>query len=193
MPLPMDGGAPSVDALVRMAESSPLGIRGLAGVAGGLLLLAGARLYRLSVVAPGILGGLLVGALLPVSDPTVQAVVAVVLAAVGGLVCHFLERVAIHAVGAVVTAGLTQATWPLVTGVGTPWWAPAAGALVGLLLFPSVFRYLLKWITSLLGALTVAWAAGWSDRLWVVALLALAGVIVQTGTGRRQAVEKEED
>lgn len=191
--LPLHG--PSVDAFVQFAESTPLGLRGAVALTGGLLLVAGARLYRLAIVAPGIVGGVLLASWAPLSpDPLIQALAYVVLAGVGGLACHFLERLAIHAIGALVVAACANAAWPLVTGDPTPWWAPAGGALVGLFLFPPVFRSLVHWVTALLGAAIVAWAAGWSGSLPIILGLALVGGGIQyaTRSGRRRSRARED-
>lgn len=194
MPIHFPPGEGAVDALVQLANSTPLGVRGIAAVAGGLLLVAGARLYRLAIVAPGILGGLVFGAAVPVSnDPMTQGIYMVIVGVVGAIACHFLERVAIHAIGAVVTAGVVNAAWPLVTSQVTPWWAPVAAALLGSLLFPTLFKALLKGITALLGAITLAWAAGWSDRLWIMAALAAVGLAIQVGAGRKKTEAQEEE
>ena len=181
----------AVDALVQLAEATPLGVRGCLAVLGALLLVAGARLYRLTILAPGIIAGLLLGAWLPLTmEPAVQAVVMVVLAAAGALFCHFLERLAIHATGALLVAWLTNMLWPVITGAVAPWWGPAVGALAGLMLFPTVFKLLIKWITAALGAVTIVYAAGFEQYqiIWVAGLT-LLGVMIQMGTGRKKSRE----
>ncbi len=182
MPLPPMPAPPQT--LQVWLETTPVWITGLSG---GLLLLAGGRLYKLAILAPGILGGVAAAMMLPASlGPVVIAIAAVVLAAAGALICHLLERVAVHVIGAIAVAGVVQLAWPLAVGQPTPWWGMVVAAALGLLLFPSVFRGLIKWITALLGALMLAWSIGEPENLWVVGGLFLGGCIVQGATGKRK-------
>ncbi len=181
----------SLDSLVKLAESTPLGVRGVAALTGVVLTVAGARLYRFAVLVPGLLVGVLLGAMLPTSiDNGIRIGAMVVLAIVGAMVCFMVERVAVHAIGAIVVAGLVNAAWPMFSaGATAPWWGLAGGAVVGLFLFPSVFHLLLVLVTSLLGAITLAYAAGYSDNLLVVGGVTLVGLVLQTGlrgTGKRK-------
>jgi hypothetical protein len=180
-------------------ESTP---RWITGLTGGLLLLAGGRLYRLAVVAPGVLGGVALALMLPQDlGPIVIALAAVLLAAVGALLCHFLERVAIHVVGAVALAGLARVAWPPLLHEPAPWWGLLLGGALGLLFFPRIFKALIKAITALLGALVLAWSFGalegsvscWGVTVqpWmIVAVLFAVGLIVQMVTGRKAEKEK---
>ncbi len=175
-------------------ETTPVWITGLSG---GMLLVAGGRLYKLAVVAPGVLGGvagaLWIGEAAGLTGPVV-AVAAVVLAVAGAVLCRFLERMAVAAIGVIATAGITQLAWPLVTdGAAAPWWGVLLGGAVGLLLFPGIFRSLIRWITALLGALMVAWSVGYSDNVWVVGVLFLVGCVVQAGTGKGKKGKKKDD
>jgi hypothetical protein len=177
-----------------MAESAPTWITGLAG---GLLLVAGGRLYKLAVVAPGMLLGVAAALWIGTEvglEPVVVAVAAVVLALAGALVCRLLERVAVHAIGAIALAGVTQAAWPMVVqGQAAPWWGVLLGGAVGLLLFPAVFKALIRWITALLGAVMVAWSLGYDDNAWVVGGLFLAGCVVQGLSGKRRKDRKKQE
>ncbi|MCB9746197.1 MAG: hypothetical protein H6741_24095 [Alphaproteobacteria bacterium] len=178
---------PTLAELQALTDQVP---RGLAAVAGLLVMVAGARLYPFAIMAPGLAAGIAVGVALPLEmEPAARAILAVVLGGVGAIACRSVERMAIWGVGAIVTGGLTVAIWPLVTGAPGPWWAAGAGAVAGLLLFPGVFRFALKPITAWAGATIVAWAAGMQGNLLVIAGLAVLGFLVQLGTGRR----KEED
>jgi hypothetical protein len=166
-------------------QSTPTWITGLSGA---LLMLAGGRLYRLAVVAPGLLAGVLVALELPADlGPPTIAVAALILAGAGALICHLLERVAVHAIGAIALTGLVHLGWPLAAGEPAPWWGLVLGAALGLLLFPRVFRSLIRWITALLGALMVAWSLGYQDNPWVVGTLFLAGCVVQGASGKGKA------
>lgn len=175
-----------MDWLSDTAEAIPLGLRGLSGILGGLLMIAGARLYPLAIMAPGLLLGLGLGLALPETiDPSIRAIAAVAVAGFGALVCRFVERAAVAAFGAVVTGGLVHAAWPLVMGDATPWWGAAAGAVVGLLLFPRAFKALLIPLTALLGAIALGFALGVQDNLLAIGGMAAAGTIGQLLLSRR--------
>ena len=157
-----------------------VGLRGVAGVVGGLLLLAGARLYPLAIMAPGLLAGLALGLVLPPEvDTPIRIVAALVVAVVGALLCRFVERVAVAGFGAVVTAGVGHLGYPLAMGEPSPIWVAPAAALVGLLLFPRAFKLLLIPLTALLGAMSVSVALGVQENLLAVGGLAAAGVVAQ--------------
>ena len=70
---------------------------------------------------------------------------------------------------------------------------PAAGAVVGLLLFPSVYKRLLGVVTAVLGGLCTAWALGQPDDLRVVGVVAVLGMVVQAASGARKRRRDEED
>src|SRR4051812_4619770 len=119
------------------ALASPLVIRAVVGVAGGVLVVAGARVYKaalflatFAVGAAGAAAGL--HALSPHVDvaPSAVPVAAVVAGAALAGVAAFVHRVALAGVGAfvgAVTAGAVAA-W---LAPGSPWWVPAIGGLVG--------------------------------------------------------------
>lgn len=159
--------------------------RGALGVAGGLVCVAGARLYPLVIVAPGFAAGVLAGMSLPL-DPSTRAIAAVVLGAIGALLCRFVERIAVVGVGAVLAGSLANAVWPLLTGQPAPWWGAALGALAGLALFPGVFRAMLLPLTALLGAFLLGWSFGFQTRLPVVLGVAIGGLIIQLATRKRE-------
>lgn len=136
---------------------APLLARVAAGLLGAVLMLRGARLYRVAVIAPGVLLGGAAGGLGAAAlglGPPAEAVAAVAVAVVGGVACSFAEAVAVRLAGVFVGAGLAQ-VWP-----GAPWWAALVGALAGLLVFPAIWRALLPLLTAAMGTLAVAWAAG---------------------------------
>jgi len=194
MPLP-ELSLPAIpDSAQAWLETTPTWITGLSG---GLLLVAGGRLYKLAVVAPGIAGGVYAALMLPAElGPPMIAIAAVVLAIAGAILCRLLERLAVAGVGVLATAGVTQLAWPLVMdGQAAPWWGLLIGGAVGLLLFPSVFKALIRWITALVGALMVSWSLGYQENPWVVGGLFLAGCIVQaaSGGGRRRKDEGQRE
>ncbi|MED5369792.1 MAG: hypothetical protein VX899_02150 [Myxococcota bacterium] len=173
--------------IVGAADQTALGFRGIVGLLGGLLALAGARLYKLSILAPGIVLGLFVGTLLPGDiDAAIRAVVAVVLAGLGALLCRFVERAAVSVFGAVLTGGLAYTLYPLFQGEPSPWWLPAAAAGLGLLLFPKLFHALLRPLTAILGGLLVSVAVGQPGHPLVIGGVAAVGMVVQFSAGRKK-------
>jgi hypothetical protein len=192
MPLPELAIPPLPSTWQAWLETTPTWIT---GVSGGLLLVAGGRLYKLAVVAPGIVAGVYAATWLPAElGSVVIAVAAVVLAIAGAILCRLLERLAVAAIGVIAMAGVTQLAWPLaMDGQVAPWWGVLVGGALGLLLFPSVFRALIRWITALLGALMVAWSVGYHDNLWVVGGLFLLGCIVQAASGKGKGAKKKDD
>ncbi len=182
------------DTLQDPLQMLPFGLRGLAGLVGILLALAGARFYKLAVLAPGLLLGIAVGLLLPETlEAPLRAIIAVVVAGFGAVVCRFVEQAAVRAFGAVVAGGLVYTAWPVVLDEPSPWWAAAAGAALGLLLFPRAFQALLKPLTALLGALALAFALGQEHNPFVIGGVALLGAVVQLGTGGKKGKDKPRD
>ena len=176
-----------VDHLLALAESTPLGVRGLAGVLGGVLCVAGSRLYPLAIVAPGLLLGAAVGLGLP-PELAVGARIGIglVVALAGVLLSRFVERVAVSLFGAAVLGSLVYALAPLALGAPAPWWGPVLGALLGLLLFRSLFKALLAPLTAWLGAMVVAWSLGRPDQILIVLGLPALGTLVQLAVGRKK-------
>ena len=152
------------------------------------LCLFGERLYRLAVVAPGLMIGAWAGAALAdwakFATP-VAVMLSVGLAALGALVCWLAESVAVRLAGSVLAAAIGHAAWAMAHRV-EPWWGPPVAGLLGLLLFPAVWKALLKGITAALGAVCVGTALGWEDRPWWVAGLALVGWGVQVAAGKKE-------
>jgi uncharacterized membrane protein YeaQ/YmgE (transglycosylase-associated protein family) len=154
------------------------------GVLGVVLALAGARFYRLAIVAPGFALGVLAGLQVPGGQET-RLVAALALGIIGAAVLHLLERFAVRVGGAFLTAGLAQVAAPLVTGQPNEWYIPVAGGVVGLFLFPSLYKKLLPVITAIMGGLCVAWSVGAGEDLRVVGSVAAIGVVVQLASGAR--------
>jgi len=166
-----------------------LAARAPLGLVGALLLLAGARLYRLAIVGPGFAAGVIVG--LQVTggaSPSVQAVAALSLGVVGAVALLFLERVAVAIAGAVLCGGLADAVGPAALGGPVPWYVPLAAALLGLLLFPRLYKALLPVLTSIIGALCLTRALDRPHDLALLGGLALVGIVVQliTRKGKRR-------
>ncbi len=141
------------------------------------LMLVGARLYRVAVMAPGLALGVLAAVYLPM-DLELRLVAGVIVGGLAALGCHMVEQGAVRAFGALLCAGLTWVGLPLVLA-DPPVWAPAVGAAVGLLLFVKAFKALLIPLTSLGGALLVALALGYEQQLLLVGAGTAAGTLVQ--------------
>lgn len=154
------------------------------------LMLVGARLYGLAVISPGLAAGAAAGLYLPV-EPQLALVIGVIVAGVGAAVCKMVEQAGVRAFGALLMAGATWSVLPLATA-DPPVWGPAAGAAVGLLLFPRAFKALVVPLTSLGGALLVAYAVGRPDQVLLIAAGAAAGTVVQL-TLRRPKVEDDDE
>ena len=152
----------------------------LLAIVGGILLVAGARLYRLAVVAPGLVGGVLIGAeIMHGADPIMRLVAAIGLAAIGAVLMLIVERVSISVTGAFLLSGITHAAAPILLDSQPPWYVPVAAAVVGLLLFPKLFRSLLFVLTSLGGALCLAWAMDRSQELPLICGMWTVGIVIQ--------------
>jgi len=166
--------------LVGRADQTAIGFRGVLGLLGTGLTFMGGRLYKLSILVPGIVLGLFIGTLLPTDiDAAIRAVLAVILAGLGALICRFVERAAISVFGAVLAGGLSYTVWPVFEGQAAPWYVPALAAAVGLLLFPKLFHALLRPLTALLGGMLVAISLGYPGNPLVIGGVAALGMIVQ--------------
>ncbi len=150
------------------------------GVAGGALLVAGARLYKLAILTPGLAIGVMLGLEITTgASAEVQLIAGLALGLVGAGVMLLAERLAIALAGALLLGGLANALTPLLLPGQDAWYVPAAGAVLGLLIFPRLFRALLFILTSLGGALCIAWSAGRPEELPLIGGLWLAGTVIQ--------------
>lgn len=150
------------------------------GVVGIALAVLGSRLYRLAIIGPGVALGAAAG--LEVASATGfehQLVAACCLGVLGGLGFYLLERVAIALSGAFVVGGLANVGAALYLGQTPEWYVPAAGAVVGVFLFPSLYKRLLPVVTAILGGLCVSWAVHQPEDLRVVGAVALLGLVGQ--------------
>ncbi len=154
------------------------------------LVLVGARLHALAVISPGLALGAAAAVYLPI-EPSMRLVAGVVVAGVGALICRMLEQAAVRSFGALLAAGLTATALPLVVPE-PPVWAPAVGAALGTLLFPSAFRVLLIPLTATAGSLLIAFAIGQQEQVLLIAAGAVVGTLLQFAL-RREASEEEEE
>ncbi len=165
-------------------------------LAGIVFLAFGARVYGLVVVAPGIIGGLALGAAVGqlVGGPLAVSVAMVIAALAGAIACQLFERVALAVGGLGLGAWLAWAAWPLALHAPSPWWGLAGGGLLGALAFPRVYHLALKPLTALLGAWAVAWSVHREHLPWLVIGLAAVGTAVQVwlgGKGGKKPARKE--
>lgn len=167
--------------------------RVIIAVGGILLTVVGARIYRLAVLMPGLIGGAAVGLMLGQSlDPVAWIGLSVGLGIVGMALCWFVERAAVSAAGAFVVGGLVHAVGPTVLGGDVAWYWPVAGAVLGLMLFPKLFKAALVFITATLGALAITWSLGASHHLPLLGGIALFGICVQS-VGSKRRKKRTED
>lgn len=187
--------SPDLSGLAALSLESPMGLRILVGAVGGLLLIAGARVYKAglfgSCFAAGAVGaavGLAYSATWvdALGRPEVIGLGALVAGVAVAGVAALAHRVALLAVGGVAGIVLGAGVGDLIGGAGLVA-GPAIGALVGALLFPWVFEWLLKLVTPAVGAVCIAWAVGRPDTLWLVLVLWLVGALVQVGLLRSRA------
>lgn len=165
------------------ADSTPV-VRLLVGLAGALLLVVGARIYRGALLLAGfgvgsvatVLSLRFVGEYIPIEDSVVIPATlmgGVVLAGITSVV----HRMGLLAVGGFVGAGVATGLAALFGDV--EWWVPTIGSLVGSVAISWAFPHLLKVLTPLVGSVLVAWAAGVLDRAGLLAVLWLGGSAVQ--------------
>ena len=163
--------------------SSELGV--MIGLVGLLVLIAGTRFYKLTVMAPGFLFGALVASkygnllgLPPAGPVEPQVMVGLLLGGAAALAMIFLEQLAIALTGALVGGALVMFVGPMLVTV-VEWYVPFIGAFIGALIFPSLYRRLLVPTTALLGAVCVGYGLGFNDNLPVIGVLWLFGSCVQ--------------
>lgn len=183
--------------LSAISMQAPMVLRGVVLVLGLIVLVAGARVYKAGLLSASFIAGALSALwLLGMASTQLPALGAPMVLGVAAGICGLFvmaiaaaaHRIALIGVGAV--AGLTLAAavlgmLPLTVPVG--WWWPLPAALIGAVAFPFVYRFLLKLITPAVGAMAIAWAVGRPDTLWLLGLLWVLGVLVQTmlGTGKQ--------
>jgi hypothetical protein len=177
-----------VDWVETVASTSPVVVRGVVGVSGAIVALAGARIYRpslfLGAFAVGVIGAsmLLSSALpyLPAAMHQQEAAIAVALA--GGVVAAgsaaYIHRIGLVLVGAVVGLAATLAIASL---AGLTPWIGLVGAAIGAVAFPFVYPKLLEVLTPAVGAAMIAWAAGLPHAVWILVPVFVIGCAVQLG------------
>ena len=148
---------------------------------GVLLILAGSRLYRLMLVGPGfVVGVLLTTHYAPAGADTTKMAIVVVSGLVGALVLHLMEQTALRIVGVALMVGASTAIAPELFGKNPPWFLNYIAGAIGAVGFPIIYERALPLLTSLLGALAIAWVLGRQTDLWMLGILSVLGAIFQT-------------
>ena len=170
---PSDWGLETIDA------------RWLVLVIGIILVLFGSRTYKLFLMSPGaVVGVLLALEYSPSGDEVTKAGIAVGAGVVGALLVLMVEKVALSAAGAALLAGLSIAIGPQFVS-DVPWYIPTIAGLVGAMFFPIIYRRSLRIVTPVMGALAVVLALGRPEDLWLLGGLTLVGIVLQhTLTGK---------
>lgn len=152
-------------------------------IAGTVLLLFGARVYRVLVVGPGIIAGLLVAnevnQYLHLSGWS-AAILALCLSIAGAWLFATIERWTLAIVGAALALGLWGQGWTFLQGGSPPWWSWLVASALGGLIIPRLYGILLKPLTALAGALTLTATMAEGSTL--------QGLLTRPGQGINQAV-----
>ena len=147
-------------------------------IIGILLLVIGSRVYRLIIISPGFVCGALISKNFISGSSEVQLIATLVLGIVGAILLTSIERLAISIVGALLFGGVVFAVGPLIMGT-VAWFIPVLAALVGSFVFPLIYKKVLPISTSLLGALSVAWALEMSSDTRIIVGLWVVGLVFQ--------------
>jgi hypothetical protein len=150
-------------------------------IVGALLLIAGARIYRLVIIAPGFVCGALIATNYVSGSQEVKLIVTLVAGIVGAIILTKLEKLALAIVGALLTAGLVYSVAPFIGVV--QWYVPVIAGFVGSLVFPYVYKKALPISTALLGALCIGWSTGLSQDPVMICVFWVGGIVVQTMFG----------
>jgi len=134
---------------------------GIEALLGGVLLIAGRRLFWLFVAGVGCVIGLsFVPRLLPNQPEGVIVAGAVVLGVLGALLAQFAQKAAIGVVGFFGGGWLALALLSfLVGGAGIPQWIVfIVGGIIGVILLSTLFEWGLVLLSALIGANLLATA-----------------------------------
>jgi hypothetical protein len=154
------------------------------GIAGVVLLFAGARLYRLAVVTTGFVGGAVLGLQLSGHvEAQVLTISVVCMGIIGAFIMHMAERLAFALIGAMVAAALAHAIWPSIMPGEVPFYVPTAAGIVGMVVVPRLFTALLPLFTTVLGAFCIAWALGDPGDWRILGPVVVVGLLGQAALG----------
>ena len=165
----------------------------LAGLFGVLFLVSGARLYRVLIMLPGAVAGIILGLRLSAGAVEEVQLFSIVFCAVCGLVFSFLlEKAMIAVAGALFGGGLVHVFLPIVTGEEPIWYAPLIGAVFGgMILFP-IFPRLIPILSSAAGAFLLLWATHREGDIVLLSALTFFGWILQRFFGVTRASIEED-
>ena len=148
---------------------------------GGALIVAGGRLYRLVLVSPGFVGGVLLSHhYAPSGSDGMKLAIGIGVGLVGALLMHLMEQAALRLLGAAMAVGITAAFGPGLFDGNPPWFLNYVAGAVGAIVFPLIYERALPLVTSLAGALAIAWALGRPADIVMLAILTLSGAMIQT-------------
>ncbi len=182
---------PTMNELMQWIDPSQWGFdlidpRTLCVVIGAVLILAGSRLYRLMLLGPGFVGGVLLAHhYAPAGSDTTKMAIVIGCGLVGVVLMHLMEQTALRLVGVALTVGAATAIAPEVFGSKPPWFLNYVAGAIGAVGFPIVYERALPLVTSLLGALMVAWALDRPTDIIMLVMLSAVGIAVQTFLGAR--------
>lgn len=150
-------------------------------IVGFLLLILGARIYRLVIIAPGFVCGALIATNYVSGSQEVRLIVTLIAGIIGAIILTKLEKLALAIVGALLTAGLVYAAAPFIGAM--QWYIPVIAGFVGSVIFPFVYKKALPISTALLGALCIGWSTDLSQDPLMICAFWVSGIVVQTMFG----------
>ena len=150
-------------------------------VIGAVLIVAGGRFYRLVLISPGFVGGVLLSHhYAPSGSDVTKLAIGVGAGLVGALLMHLMEQAALRILGAAMAVGLAVAFGPELFDGDPPWFLNYVAGAIGAIGFPVIYERALPVLTSLAGAMAIAWALGRPADIVMLALLTLSGAMIQT-------------
>lgn len=153
---------------------------------GAALILAGSRLYRLMLLGPGFVGGVLLAHhYAPAGTDFTKMAIVVGCGLIGVLLMHLMEQTALRLIGVALMVGAATALAPEFFGSKPPWYLNYVAGAIGAVGFPIVYERSLPLTTSLLGSLMAAWALDRPTDVWMIGILTFVGIAAQTLSGAR--------
>ena len=150
-------------------------------VLGGTLLVAGGRLYRLVLISPGFVGGVLLAHhYAPTGSDGTRLAIGIGVGLVGALLMHLMEQAALRILGGAIAVGLAVAFGPGFFDGDPPWFLNYVAGAIGAIGFPLIYERALPLVTSLAGAMAIVWATGRQADIWLLAILTVTGAMIQT-------------
>lgn len=173
--------------IARGGADLPMLFRVVIGLLGAVLLFRGAKTYMPALM----LTAFTVGSMTSITSVWVivgllglplDHILMLLVGLAGGTGTCFMawamHRMALMTIGVTVGAVFGNALFAVLYA-SPPFWAPLAGAAIGLVLFPILFPFFLKIFTSAAGSVVVAWALGYPTNLIAVGGLWGLGMTAQ--------------